>query len=48
MHFAAALFMTETGLYTKIGKAILFLALTKLMTPYLASIYEIIKARYFG
>ncbi len=45
----AALFSTaETGFYTKIGKVLLFLALTKLMTPYPMRVYEIVKARYFG
>mmetsp|Transcript_27537 Transcript_27537/g.49827 ORF Transcript_27537/g.49827 Transcript_27537/m.49827 type:complete len:85 (-) Transcript_27537:165-419(-) len=44
----AALFTAETGFYTKIGKVLLFPALTKLMTPYLMRVYEIVKARYFG
>jgi hypothetical protein len=43
-----ALFTAETGFYTKIGKVLLNLALTKLMTPYLMRVYEIVKARYFG
>jgi hypothetical protein len=38
----------RNGLYTKIGKVLLFPALTKLMTPYLMRVYEIVKARYFG
>jgi hypothetical protein len=41
----AALFTTETGFYTKIGKVLLIPALTKCMMPW---VYEIIKARYFG
>jgi hypothetical protein len=44
----AALFTAETGFYTKIGKVLLFPALTKLMTPYPMCVYEIVKARYFG
>jgi hypothetical protein len=44
----AALFTAETGCYTKIGNVLLFPALTKLMTPYLMSLHEIVKARYFG
>jgi hypothetical protein len=47
MHFAA-LFTTETGFYTKIGKVLLILALTKLIMPYVMRVIEIIKARYFG
>lgn len=37
-----ALLIAETWFYTKIGKVFLFPALTKLMTPYLMSVYEII------
>ncbi len=45
----AALFSTaETGFYIKIGKVLLFPVQTKLMTPYLMRVYEIVKVRYFG
>jgi hypothetical protein len=44
----AALFTTEMGFYTKIGKVLVNPALTTLMTPYLMRVYEIVKARYFG
>ncbi len=44
----APLYAAETGFYTKIGNVLLFPALTKLATPHLLMVYEIIKKRYFG
>jgi hypothetical protein len=44
----AALFTTETGFYTKIGKVLLIPTLTKLIMPYVMRVYGNIKARYFG
>jgi hypothetical protein len=43
-----ALFTAETGCYTQIAKVLLFPALTKLITPYLMSLHEIVKAKCFG
>jgi len=44
----AALYNAKTGFYTKIGKVLLFPAFTKLVSPYLISLFEIVKLKYFG
>lgn len=44
----SSLYQAETGFYTKIGNVFMFPAFAKLATPYLVSLYELVKSKYIG